>query len=265
LNPLCPDSIRILHHVDLGVLRANPKVYMGYSDTTVTHFACFAAGLTSFYGPAFMAGFAENCGMHRYLVDSVRRTLFDAAPVGEVRPNLDGWTVERLEWTDPANQEKRRALTPSSGWRWLQGTGRVRGALIGGCVEVLSWLTGTRVWPRPEAWDGAVFFLETSEEAPPPRDVRRWLRHFAELGILHRVGAVLLGRPGGHLLPVADHAKYDEALVGVVRDELGLTSLPIVTGMDFGHTDPFFVLPYGVQAEVDCSARRFSVVESAVV
>src|SRR5262245_36031829 len=32
-----------------------------------------------------------------------------------------------------------------------------------------------------------------------------------------------------------------------------------------GHTDPFFVLPYGVSAEIDCDARRFLIVESAVV
>ena len=98
------DSIRILPFLDLDVLRTHPKIFMGYSDTTVTHFACMAAGMTSYYGPAFMAGFAENCGMHRYLVDSVRRTLFSTEPVGQVSPNTYGWTVERLEWSDPANR-----------------------------------------------------------------------------------------------------------------------------------------------------------------
>src|SRR5688572_22582044 len=125
------DSIRILPFLDLGVLRAHPKIFMGYSDTTVTHFACLAAGITTFCGPAFMSGFAENCGMHRYLADSVRRTLFSAEPVGEVSPNDDGWTVARLDWGDPANQSRLRGLTPSSGWRWLQGAGHVSGQLIG--------------------------------------------------------------------------------------------------------------------------------------
>ena len=50
----------------------------------------------------------------------------------------------------------------------------------------------------------------------------------------------------------------------VVAEEEGLTNLPIVTQMDFGHTDPVFVLPYGVQAEIDCGAQRFAIVESAV-
>ena len=35
---------------------------------------------------------------------------------------------------------------------------------------------GTSIWPDDEAWDGAVFLLETSEEAPPPNTVKHWLR-----------------------------------------------------------------------------------------
>src|SRR4051794_24882965 len=57
------DSVRILPYIDLDVIRTHPKIFMGYSDTTVTHFACWKAGLSSFYGPSFMAGFAENAGM----------------------------------------------------------------------------------------------------------------------------------------------------------------------------------------------------------
>jgi muramoyltetrapeptide carboxypeptidase LdcA involved in peptidoglycan recycling len=258
------DTIRLLPYLDPGVLRAHPKIFMGYSDTTVLHFACIAAGLKSFYGPAFMSGFAESGGMHRYLVDSVRRTLFNDEPVGEVRPNADGWTVERLEWSDPSNQFRRRALTPPTGWRWLQGAGRVTGPLIGGCLDVMEWLKGTAVWPELDIWRGAVLFLETSEEAPPAGAVRRWLRSYGAQGILARVAAILVGRPGGHDLPVAAHAEYDDAVLGVVRGELGLRT-PIIAGMDFGHTDPFFVLPYGVDAEIDCEAQRFSIVESAVI
>lgn len=257
------DSIRILPFLDLNVLRGHPKIFMGYSDSTVTHFACMAAGMTSFYGPAFMAGFAENAGMHRYLVDSVLRTLFSAEPFGHVSPNADGWTVDRLEWSDPQNQSRRRTLTPSSGWRWLQGSGRVEGPLIGGCIEVMEWLKGTSVWPQRETWAGAVLFIETSEESPAPREVRRWLRSYGVQGILERVSAILVGRPGGHQLSVADYQEYDDAVLGVVRDELGL-AIPIVTRMDFGHTDPIFVLPYGVIAEIDCEVQRVSIIEPAV-
>ena len=128
----------------------------------------------------------------------------------------------------------------------------------------MEWLKGTPVWPQLEMWAGAVLFIETSEEAPAAREVKRWLRSYGVQGILERVAAILVGRPGGNQLSVADHKEYDDAVLGVVRDELGL-AIPIIAGMDFGHTDPFFVLPYGVRAEIDCAAHRVSIVDSAVV
>jgi muramoyltetrapeptide carboxypeptidase LdcA involved in peptidoglycan recycling len=140
------DSIRILPYLDLGVIRSNPKIFLGYSDTTITHMACFKAGLVSFYGPAMMAGFAENGGMFPYMVNSVRKTLFSAKPVGVIVPNDNGWAMESLAWADPKNQSIKRKLAPSTGWRFLQGQGIRRGHLIGGCFEVLDWLRGTPFW-----------------------------------------------------------------------------------------------------------------------
>ena len=258
------DSIRLLPYLDLEIIRANPKAFVGYSDTTVGHLACYKAGLASFYGPAFMSGFAENCGIHAYLADSFRKLLFSPDPAGLVRPNAEGWTVEHFDWADPGNQQRQRQLNPCTGWRFLQGRGVHRGHLLGGCLEVLEWLRGTGVWPSLKQWQGALLFLETSEEAPPPAAVARALRVYAAEGVLQRLAGILFGRPGGQLDP-ASFRDYDEAVLKVVRGEQGLEHLPVVCGMDFGHTDPFMTLPYGIQAEVDCGAEKFSIVESAVV
>jgi muramoyltetrapeptide carboxypeptidase LdcA involved in peptidoglycan recycling len=257
------DSIRTLPYLDLDVMRANPKIFMGYSDTTISHFACFKAGLVSFYGPAIMAGFGENGGPFPYMIDSVRRTLFDSRPIGRVMPNSAGWTVEHLDWADPANQARKRALTPNEGWSFLQGRGIARGHLIGGCIEVLDWLRGTDFWPPPEAWQGAILFLETSEEAPTPLAVTRLLRALAAVDVLGRIAGLLFGRPGGQA-PPERFGEYDQALLQVVAEEQGLTDLPIISHMDFGHTDPMFVLPLGVQAEIDADAREFRITESGV-
>ena len=258
------ESIRLLPHIRVDVIAANPKVFLGYSDTTVSHFVCFRAGLVSFYGPAFMSGFAENGGMFPYMVDSVRRSCFSAGPIGLVDPSKDGWTVEHLSWANPENQQRRRALNPSHGWRFLQGTGVVRGRLIGGCLEVLEWLRGTPIWPALAAFNDAVLFLETSEAAAPPHFVARALRTYASMGILGRLSGILFGRPGG-AVPIERFPEYDEAILQVVAEEEGLSHLPIVTNMDFGHTDPMFVLPYGIMAQIDCDNRRFEILESAVV
>ena len=258
------DSIRLLPYLDLDVIRSNPKVFVGYSDTTITHLACFKAGLVTFYGPAIMAGFAENGGMFPYMVESVRKTLFSTEPIGEITPNANGWTVELIDWADPANQTQRRMLNSSTGWRFLQGQGVRQGRLIGGCFEVLDWLRGTAFWPTIDDWQDAILFLETSEDAPSPEMVKYSLRTYAALGILQRLSGILFGRPGGQITP-EEHEAYDSILLQVVAEEHGLTNLPIIAGMDFGHTDPMFVLPYGVEAEMDVENEQFRIIEAAVI
>jgi muramoyltetrapeptide carboxypeptidase LdcA involved in peptidoglycan recycling len=173
------DSIRTLRHLNIDVIRDNPKVFMGYSDTTITHLAFLKASVASFYGPSILSGFAENGGMHRYLRDSVDRTLFSADACGEIHANKDGWTVEKLDWFDVSLQGVKRALSPCDGWRWLHGSGVVEGRLMGGCVEVLDQLRGTEYWPALTEWEDAILFLETSEEAAPPSLVARFLRTLA--------------------------------------------------------------------------------------
>ncbi len=258
------DSIRILPYLDLDVIRNNPKVFMGYSDTTISLLACFRAGLVSFYGPEFMSQFAENGGMFPYMVDSVHKTLFSSDPIGVISPNAAGWTVEELDWSNPENQSRRRQLNPSLGWNFLQGKGAVEGRLIGGCIEVLDWLRGTEFWPGLSEWKNAILFLETSEEGPPAAYVGRFLRSLAVMGVLPRLSGILFGRPGGQI-PPETFAEYDAVLTDAVSQESGLTDLPIVTGMDFGHTDPMMVLPLGLNARIDCDSRQLSILESAVV
>jgi len=255
------DSIRMLPFIDLDIIRNNPKIFMGYSDTTISHLVCYKAGLVSFYGPSIMAEFAENGGLFPYMVESLRKTICSSEPIGEVKPSTEGWTVERLDWADPANQNIKRKLSPSTGWRSLQGQGIHRGHLIGGCIEVLDWTRGTEIFP--ENWQNAIFFIETSEEAPPPEMVARTLRVFATMGILEKLSGILFGRPGGNIPPDTFEA-YERAILQVVNDEQRLTDLPIITHMDFGHTAPMFLLPYGVQAEIDCEKKRFSILENAV-
>jgi len=87
------------------------------------------------------------------------------------------------------------------------------------------------------------------------------LRALAATGALNEARGILYGRPFG------DEAKfevYDDALLKVLA-ELGLSSLPLVTRMDFGHTDPKFILPIGVEAEIDCDRQQIRLLESPTI
>lgn len=254
------DAVRLIPHVDLAVIAANPKVLLGYSDSTVLHFGCLKAGLGSFYGPSIMSGFAENGGLFPYMVESLRRVVFTAAPAGEVAWNRDGWTSQTVDWANPLRE--RRRLHPARPPRLLQGRGRVRGPLLGGCAETLERLKKTAWWPPLERWRGAILFYETSEEAPPPSAVAAWLGDFARRGILAVVSGMLVGRPGGEIDP-ARHAEYEAAIVQALA-AADLPSLPVLAGLDFGHTDPICTIPYGVRAEIDCGMPSWRILEPAV-
>jgi len=255
------DAIRLIPHVDLAVIRANPKIFLGYSDPTVLHFGCLKAGLGSFYGPAIMSGFAENGGMSPLSEQSFRETACRAVSIGVLPPNREGWTDEHLAWSDPANQKRLRRRTPSQGIRTLRGQGCRRGHLLGGCAESLEFLKGSPWWPPAEHWDGAILFYETSEEAPSARQVLRWLRNFAAQGILQRLAGILLARPAG--MDAAQRAAQHDAVLKAL-DESGLTDLPVLADLDFGHTDPILTLPYGASAEIDCAAATLRILDAAV-
>lgn len=256
------DSVRLIHEIEPEHFRCHPKIFMGYSDSTVTHLQFLKAGVVSFYGPSFMAGFAENGGLFPYMQDAVARTFFESRPLGVVSPNMDGWTDAFFDWADPENQTKKRAIRPSSGFRFLQGNQTAEGHLIGGCVEVLEMLKGTTVWPDTAFWKGAMLFLETSEEGPSQSYFTRCLRNYAATGILQDLSGIIMGRPAN--MKEDEIHRYDEALQYVVATECGMKDLPIITQMDFGHTDPMMCLPYGVRARIDPVAKTFSILESAI-
>ncbi|MBR3676238.1 MAG: LD-carboxypeptidase [Alphaproteobacteria bacterium] len=257
------DAVRILPYLDYTAIRENPKILLGYSDITVLHLAFLHAGVSSIYGPAIMAGgFAENGGMFDYFKNSVRKTLFSNDIIGKIEPNLSGWTDEELSWREPKNQLLKRKLKKSTGNRVLQGKGKVCGHLFGGCVEVLEMLKGTPVWPDKEFFEGAILFLETSEEAPSADYVVRVLRNYAASGVLERVNGIIVGR--GANLPENEQDRYDKAFMQVVQKECHL-DIPLISQMDFGHTDPMFLLPYGAKAEIDAEKGSFAILENAVI
>lgn len=251
------DSIRLLPYIDFEVIRRNPKIFMGYSDTTISHLFCFYAGLSSFYGPAIMTDFAENVAMDDYTVEAIQKILFQAKPVGEI-PAPAKWTSEFLEW-DIANKSIARPRHPNQGYELLQGNGMVEGALIGGCIEVLEFAKGTTIWPQPEAWQDSILFFETSEEQPDPEHVRRWLRNYAAQGILRQANGIIFAKPYGEI----HYDAYKEVIVSVLAEN-GLTDLPVLYGVSFGHTEPKTPIPYGRLAQIDCNQISFSILEAAV-
>ena len=104
-------------------------------------------------------------------------------------------------------------------------------------------------------------FLEISSDVESALSVVRMLRALAATGALRETRGILFGRPYGD---EAKFQEFDEAVLQVLA-ELRLDSLPVVTRMDFGHTDPKFIVPYGVEMEIDCDEQQIRFLEAATI
>ncbi len=252
------DSIRTLPYVDFGAIRRNPKIFMGYSDTTVGHFMMRKAGLVSFYGPSVMAEFGAYVSMPDYAREAVRRALFGDTAGWRILPS-PLWSDDRVPWAEANRNTPCRYKPDGRGYEILQGTGRTRGRLLGGCLDVFPMCVGTEIWPGPDDWRDAILFLETSEDKPSPDAVKWVLRNLAAQGILRILSGILVGKPQDE----AYYEEYKAAILRVVAGEEKLTELPIVYNMNFGHAAPIGVIPAGALAEIDCEEKSVTVLESA--
>jgi muramoyltetrapeptide carboxypeptidase LdcA involved in peptidoglycan recycling len=228
---------------------------MGYSDITVLNLAIRQqTGLVTCNGPALLTDFAEFPELFDYTRSSCLDMLCDARPAGRLQPSA-WWTEEFLDWQTGEDLTRPRRRHPSEGWTWLQGGGAAEGVLVGGCLESLQHLRGTPWWP---SFEEAIFFWETSEEAPPPEEVDAILSDYANMGVLGHLRGMLVGRPLGYA------TAEKEQLRAVIREHTAAYGFPVVTDMDFGHTAPQLTLPIGCRARIDVRARRVEIIEGAV-
>lgn len=167
-------SCHLLPLLDWRLIRSNPKIFVGWSDTHVLSVAIWKeTGLVTFNGPPVMVEIADYPTMPEYSERHMLEVLGTPEPLGMVEPS-GWWTEEILDWERKEDLVRARSRRRSEGWTWLKG-GRAEGTLVGGCLETLQHLRGTPYWP---GWEGTILFLETSEEKPDPERVYGILMDF---------------------------------------------------------------------------------------
>ncbi|MEU2226182.1 S66 peptidase family protein [Streptomyces sp. NPDC018347] len=259
------DQITVLPHLDRELLRANPKPFFGSSDNTNLLLLLHNLGIVGYHGACLMTQLGRPYALHPLTAESLRAALFDSGPY-ELRPAERYGDVDR-DWADPATFDAEPASQPAGGWLWHQPGRLVEGLAWGGNLEILSWLlmADREVERDPAAYEGRVLFLETSEELPSGETVFRILRNMGERGLLERFPALLTARAKAWSFeqPNDDDAKRRYA---TEQREAVLRALAVyaphtmaVFDVDFGHTDPQLVIPYGGRVRVDGRARRITV------
>lgn len=244
-------SNQLLPLLDYDLIQAHPKVFQGYSDITVLHWALAKrAGLATFYGPALIPELGEFPKVFPYTDRYLRAAWFDDQPISYEQS--DTWTDESLDWNTQTDLTRPRELRKSDGWITIR-EGAASGPLLGGCLESICWhVKGSPIWIDPT---DAIVFLEMSEEAPSPAHVDGYLTDLEQLGVFDAAAGLVFGRPYGY--SPAD----SEALWDVVARRTEASGLPVLANVETGHADPMITLPLGVPAELDTRLKRFRLLE----
>ncbi|MFI3130156.1 S66 family peptidase [Mammaliicoccus sciuri] len=251
------DSVRLWPYIDLNIIKDNPKIFSGYSDTTALHFMFYQAGVSSFYGPALLTDFAENVQMDDYTVQSINQTWFQNGVVGNV-PTSPQIRKYGLQW-DKKNKSINRESFDNNGYEILNGSGKATGHLIGGCMELFHSLKATDVFPNKDVFDGAILFIETAEVHAPPWLMEDYVRAFGSMGIFDRINGVIIGRPQDDVY----YEEYKEVWVKMLK-EWHQEDMPVFYNASFGHNEPKCIIPYGVQAELNVDNKTFTIIDNAV-
>ncbi len=252
------DSIRILPHLDISRLTKNPKMFMGFSDSTTLLTFLNQQGLITLHGPSVMAGFAEPGKLQQEFIDHVHNFLFEPWESFEYKP-FKTWTEDKASWKDQDFFKKIKEYHENEGWRVIQGHGEHSGKLYGGNLEILEMTKGTKFMENTEHLKGTFLFLETSEEKPSISYITYALRSMGVRGVFNSISGILFGRAKDYS-PEEKEEIY-KTIKKVISQEFNKTDLPIVVNMDFGHTQPQWILPLGVQVVINLDKKTFIIKE----
>lgn len=238
-----------------AAVREHPKLFTGFSDTTINHLMFHRLGMQSFYGPCFLCDFAE---LADDMLPYTRKTIgnyFRGYREWKITPG-DTWYEERTDFSAAAVGTDRTAHREERGYELLQGAPVFCGELLGGCLEsIYDILVSDRyadegkicarygLFPEKDEWRGKLLFIETCEEQPSPELFRKELGALKSRGVFEAVSGILVGKP--------QNERYYDEYKRILPEAVGNPDVPILYNLNFGHAYPRTALPYGAKARVD--------------
>lgn len=237
--------VEMLPFINREIVCSHPKWFAGYSDPTAIEML-----LTTVYDIATIYG--VNAGawdwrpLHKFHFDALSVIMGDL-PVQtsyEVY-NSTGFNEETGTYDMDAPVE----------WVLLRGTGTegvydleeeyhldVTGRLIGGCIDVISWMFGTPYedltgFAERYKEDGLIWFFDNFELNP--MDLMYSLTKMKISGLFNNTQAVIFGRT------CFTKGATDMDYLGQIERVFGDMDVPVIWNADIGHTRPSFTVVNG--------------------
>ena len=227
---------QLLRYIDWEIIKKNPKIFIGYSDTTALENAIYAkTGLVTYSGPAWST-FGQKYYFD-YTLDYFQKCLMSEESIS---------LKSSAEWTDDAwyKDQEKRVLIKNDGWV-VVNRGEASGTLLGANLCTLNLLQGTEYFPDLK---NSILFLEDDEESRAAlfdRDLQSLIHQPSFSG----VKGIIIGR-------FQNTSKMtNELLIKILKSKQELKNIPIIANVDFGHTSPIITFPIGGEVKIDTKKK----------
>ena len=219
---------RLANLLDMGLIRSNPKVFVGFSDVTILLLKLLQEGnMAAFHG--LMAATAASYS--DFTKQSFLSAITETEPLGEIK-NPGG---EELECLYP---------------------GKVTAPITGGSLTLLCLSMGT---PYEIDTRDKILFIEETNEQPYRSDGR--LCQLMNAGKLDSCAGFALGN-FSNCEASPENANISLTTREVIRDLLVSTKKPVLAGLKAGHCEPMITLPFGIPVTLDAGNRKLVFEES---
>jgi muramoyltetrapeptide carboxypeptidase LdcA involved in peptidoglycan recycling len=253
-------------HVDFDELKNyKPKWYVGYSDNTNFIFPLVTiTGVQGIYGPC-INGYAkvwEDTEHDTFALLEGTKSSFDGYDMfvePQQETQIEEYTQEYLRAPYDLNAKRQlvsyvyedNALTLACDKKI-----EMQGILLGGCLDVLANLVGTRFDRMKEFVKNnprVIWVLEACDLSP--MSTRRAIWNLKEAGWFDTAAGFIIGRP---------RASWKQNMLGAdqynaVTDVIADIKVPVVMDVEIGHIDPMLPVVMGADANVTVVSNTLNI------
>ena len=218
--------------INYGLIKRNPKIFVGYSDITALQMAFLKkTGLVTFAGPMVAVDFASD--------------------------NVDSFTEENFWKIITSSKKIGKINNPNNEKFYTLSKGRGEGSLIGGNLALLISLMGTDYQPN---FSNSVLLLEDIGEDPYRIDRMFYQLKYAK--VFSKIKGVILGRFVDCY--IKDKTQSSLTLNDVISDYLEELKIPVLYNVKHGHIKENLTIPWGLKTKINTSRCFIEITESAV-
>lgn len=234
----------LLDYKALRCVRSTPVV--GYSDCTSVLLSLYSrTNLRPFYGPMVISEFGEYGGPFKETLCHFKRCLFESQSEWVISPFVE-YTDESLFWDrdDWFRRRKRVLSDPSLVKEYFFREKTMKGFVMAACLPTLLTLVGSRYLPK---FKDSILFLE--DHSLSLKELYSRLHQLSHTGIIEGIKGIVFSKFANS--EELKGAKFDR----VISEFCEYTKIPLITGFDFGHTEPMTTLAFGDLAKVEMSDK----------